>query len=81
MSSDELADELTCIARTLPDNVSVETCETIDKAAQEIVKMRALFEALRDAVDAWETHNETGDMMQGYWVADARAALGERDDD
>jgi hypothetical protein len=34
-------------------------------------------EALRDAVDAWDNHDKTGDMMQGYWVTDARATLAE----
>ncbi len=34
-----------------------------------------LLEALMDAVDAWETHCESGDMMQGDWVCDARAAI------
>jgi chromosome segregation ATPase len=33
--------------------------------------------ALRDALDAWDNHNKTGDMMQGYWVDDARAVLAE----
>jgi hypothetical protein len=28
-------------------------------------------------VDAWDNHNKTGDMMQGYWVTDARATLAE----
>lgn len=34
-----------------------------------------LREALTDALDAWDTHNASGDGMQGYWEADARAAL------
>lgn len=34
-----------------------------------------LLEALLDAVDAWETHCESGDHMQGDWVYDARAAI------
>jgi septation ring formation regulator EzrA len=33
--------------------------------------------ALRDALDAWDNHNKTGDMMQGHWVDDARAVLAE----
>ena len=32
-------------------------------------------EVLRDAVAAWELHNETGDMMQGHWAGDARAFI------
>ena len=34
-----------------------------------------LREALEWAVDAWDTHCQSGDHMQGYWVRDARAAL------
>ena len=34
-----------------------------------------LLEVVEDAVDAWETHCESGDMMQGDWVRDARAAI------
>jgi len=38
-------------------------------------KNAQLRSALVDAIDAWETHNKSGDGMQGYWVSDARAAL------
>ena len=38
-------------------------------------KVAELVEALRGAVAAWDLHNNTGDMMQGDWVGDARAAL------
>jgi Lon protease-like protein len=34
-----------------------------------------LYEALADAIEAWETHNESGDAMQGCWVQDARDAI------
>ena len=34
-----------------------------------------LLAALEDALDAWETHNKTGDGMQGHWESDARAAI------
>jgi hypothetical protein len=40
-------------------------------------KLAKAVEALRDAVDAWDNHNKTGDMMQGHWVTDARATLAE----
>jgi len=40
-------------------------------------KLAKAVEGLRDAVDAWDNHNKTGDMMQGYWVTDARATLAE----
>lgn len=36
---------------------------------------QALAEALREALDAWDTHNKYGDPMQGHWARDARAAL------
>ncbi len=46
--------------------------------AEELEKERAkAVEALRDAVDAWDNHNKTGDMMQGYWVTDARTTMAE----
>lgn len=38
---------------------------------------RKLVEALAWAVEAWDDHNETGDMMQGDWVSIARAAIAE----
>jgi len=38
-------------------------------------KLAKAVEALRDAVDAWDNHNKTGDMMQGHWVNEARATL------
>jgi hypothetical protein len=38
-------------------------------------KLNKAVEGLRDAVDAWDNHNKTGDMMQGHWVTDARATL------
>ena len=34
-----------------------------------------LWEALMDAREAWDNHMEYGEPMQGWWVADARAAL------
>jgi hypothetical protein len=40
-------------------------------------KLAKAVEALRDAVDAWDNHNKTGDMMQGHWVTDARAIIAE----
>jgi DNA repair exonuclease SbcCD ATPase subunit len=40
-------------------------------------KLAKAVEALRDAVDAWDNHNKTGDMMHGHWVTDARATLAE----
>ena len=43
-----------------------------DALRAEVERLRA---ALQAAVDAWEAHNESGDMMQGRWVIDARSAL------
>ena len=34
-----------------------------------------LWEALMDAREAWDNHMEYGEPMQGWWIADARAAL------
>jgi len=34
-----------------------------------------LWEALTDAREAWDNHMEYGEPMQGWWVADASAAL------
>lgn len=34
-----------------------------------------LLEALEWALDAWDTHNRTGDPMQGDWESDAIAAI------
>lgn len=48
---DDLSEELVMISRTLPDTVSMETCETINKAADRIKKLeRALtiYEAERN---------------------------------
>jgi hypothetical protein len=39
-----------------------------------------LWEALMDAREAWDNHMEYGEPMQGWWVADARAALTGKDD-
>jgi chromosome segregation ATPase len=51
------------------------------KADKEIddlkAKLAKAVEGLRDAVDAWDNHNKTGDMMQGHWVTDARTTLAE----
>ena len=44
-------------------------------------KLAKAVEGLRDAVDAWDNHNKTGDMMQGHWVTDARATLAEIEGD
>jgi hypothetical protein len=41
------------------------------------VKLAKAVEGLRDAVDAWDNHNKTGDMMQGHWVTNARTTLAE----
>ena len=51
-------------------------------AADHIKAMTAerdrLWEALMDAREAWDNHMEYGEPMQGWWVADARAALNTR---
>lgn len=49
--------------------------ETDFANARLIAAAPDLLDALADAVDAWETHCESGDMMQGDWVRDARAAI------
>ena len=53
--------------------------DLVPTLAAERDALRAERERLRGillaAVDAWDTHNESGDMMQGRWVGDARAAL------
>jgi exonuclease VII small subunit len=46
-------------------------------AVKKQAKLFKAVEGLRDAVDAWDNHNKTGDMMQGHWVTDARATLAE----
>ena len=43
-----------------------------DTLRAEVERLRGILLA---AVDAWDTHNESGDMMQGRWVGDARSAL------
>ena len=48
-----------------------------DRIEELEAKLAKAVEALRDAVDAWDNHNKTGDMMQGHWVTDARATLAE----
>jgi DNA repair exonuclease SbcCD ATPase subunit len=52
----------------------VDLCSQLIAAEDKLAKA---VEALRDAVDAWDNHNKTGDMMQGHWVTDARATLAE----
>jgi hypothetical protein len=47
-------------------------------AEAEVARLR---DALQDAVHAWDNHNKSGDMMQGYWVDDARAALQPKETD
>jgi chromosome segregation ATPase len=46
-------------------------------AVKKQAKLFKAVEALRDAVDAWDTHNKSGDGMQGHWVDEARATLAE----
>jgi chromosome segregation ATPase len=45
------------------------------------IEVARLRDALQDAVHAWDNHNKSGDMMQGYWVDDARAALQPKETD
>lgn len=70
-----LSDELTMISRTLPDNVSLETCETIASAAEYIVK-------LEKALDIYERERERfrhshPEMTGDYFLAGGH---GEMDD-
>lgn len=46
-----------------------------DADARLIAEAPAMAEVLADALDAWERHQNSGDMMQGDWVPEARAAL------
>jgi GH43 family beta-xylosidase len=55
--------------------VYITKCEDRIEALE--AKLAKAVEGLRDAVDAWDNHNKTGDMMQGYWVTNARATLAE----
>jgi GH43 family beta-xylosidase len=48
-----------------------------DRIEELEAKLAKAVEGLRDAVDAWDNHNKTGDMMQGHWVDEARALLAE----
>lgn len=64
---DDLSEELVMISRTLPDTVSMETCETINKAADRIEKLeRALtiYEAERNRFK--HAHPE---MTGAYYLA------------
>ena len=44
-------------------------------AARELPEVKALVEALDDAVCAWNEHQKSGDHMEGWWVSGARDAL------
>jgi len=37
--------------------------------------VKGLVEALEWALECWDTHNESGDHMDGHWVSDAHAAI------
>ena len=68
---DDLAKRLRTVARErLP--IATEAAAALEAKDAEIARLR---EILRDAVTAWDDHNTTGDMMQGWWADDARAAL------
>jgi chromosome segregation ATPase len=56
------------------ENDFIEADKKIDDLKDKLAKA---VEGLRDAVDAWDNHNKTGDMMQGHWVTDARSTLAE----
>jgi hypothetical protein len=49
--------------------------ERLARAEKAEADNARLLEIVRDALDAWDTHNKYGEPMQGWWVADARAAL------
>ena len=55
-----------------PDPVTAEAADRIEALTKE---RERLWEALMDAREAWDNHMEYGEPMQGWWVADARAAL------
>jgi hypothetical protein len=60
----------------LPDSAKL-TVWLLERNETLTAKLAKAVEALRDAVDAWDNHNKTGDMMQGHWVTDARDMLAE----
>ena len=69
---------------TLNNGVGVSDSKVATEAADRIEALTAerdrLWEALMDAREAWDNHMEYGEPMQGWWVADARAALTEKAD-
>jgi hypothetical protein len=71
----DLSEELMMIARTLPDNVSVETCETIDSASQYIKKLEKALDVYQRERDRFRhAHpNITGAyfLSGGHGEADA----------
>jgi hypothetical protein len=63
-------------ALTAQLQVSNELGRALEEDAGQLREDNArLLEIVRDALDAWDTHNKYGDPMQGHWASDARAAL------
>lgn len=47
----------------------------------ENAKLMRIAQALDDAVFAWDTHQDSGDQMEGWWISEARTALLEKTND
>lgn len=61
----DIAEELQMIARTLPDQVSKETCATIDRAASIIKNLQESCDWYRDRVVWGHYENEKPEYYQG----------------
>jgi hypothetical protein len=72
-----MTDDLVKRLRSANDESFVETfCgEAADRIDALTAERDRLWEALMDAREAWDNHMEYGEPMQGWWVADALAAL------
>ena len=66
---------LTCRGFTIATDVDAQRAACIEADARLIAAAPDLLEALEWALDAWDTHNRTGDPMQGDWESYAIAAI------